>query len=130
MADRDGAGFGDLGVSVAADVCHHGSVSNRTWRLNGEWLDLGFNVHSRFRPGFAEIELLLEADPEFGGGSEVAAESQGGVRRDGAATADDGGDTAVRDLQIHREAVLGDAQRFEKLRLRDLAGVGIAMRWG
>ena len=66
----------------------------------GKRHDLGFDGGPGFGACLAEVEFLLEADPEFGTGSEVAAEPQRGVRGDGAAAANDGGDAAVRDFKI------------------------------
>ena len=95
---------------------------------HGERLDLGFDFAAGFGASLAEVIFLLEADPEFRAGSEVAAQAQGGVGRNGPATADDGGHAAVRDLEIHGEPVLGDTHRLEEFALENFAGMGKAQR--
>jgi hypothetical protein len=84
---------------------------------------LGVDGFSEFFVGFSEVEFLLEAEPESGGGAEVAAEAEGGIRRDRASAVNEGGDAAVWDFEVDGEAVLGDSKWVEKLGLQNFAGV-------
>lgn len=93
-------------------------------RSDGEWHDLRFDLRTGFCSRLAEVEFLLESNPEFSAGSEVAAEVECGIRGDRPAATDDGGHTAVGDFQIHGKTVSGDFHRFEKLGLKDFAGMG------
>lgn len=72
---------------------------------------------------FAKIVFVLEADPEFGTGAKISTEAQGGVWCDRTVSTDDGCDTAVGNIEIDRETVLGDAQWLKELGANDFSRV-------
>lgn len=74
--------------------------------------------------GFAQVEFLLQTNPELRTRAEITTQAQGSVGCDRPATMHDGGHPAVRNLQGKGQTVLGDSHGFEKLFLKNLPGMG------
>jgi hypothetical protein len=72
---------------------------------------------------FAKIVFVLKSDPEFGAGAKISAETKGGVWCDRTVSTDDGRDTAMGNIEIDRQTILGDAQWLKKLGANDFTGV-------
>ena len=70
-----------------------------------------------------QIVFVLKADPEFGTGASISAEAQGSVRGDGAATVNDGRDTAMGNVEINDETLLSEAQWGEEFGTNDFSRV-------
>ena len=70
-----------------------------------------------------EIEEVLEVQPELSIGLEVARQAQGGVRGNASALMHNLADTRRRHVQLKRQPVDGEAERFHEVLAQDLAGM-------
>ena len=67
------------------------------------------------RFGTPEVESRLQVEPERGRGAEIAAQSQGGFRRDGSLAAQDGSDPVGRHAQRTSQRVGGEIEVFHPI---------------
>lgn len=109
---------GVFGISGRRSGVRAGGKSSASKRM-----DFRFDGGAGGCADFAKIVFVLESDPEFGAGAKITAETKGSVWSDRTVPTDDGCDTAMGNIQIDGEAVLGDAQWLKELGANDFSGV-------
>jgi hypothetical protein len=72
-----------------------------------QWMNLVFDPLAKFLAGAPKIVFLLQTEPEIRTISEVTGKAECGVRRDGAASRNNGSNSAMRDTRIDGETILG-----------------------
>ncbi len=82
--------------------------------------DFGGGVRT---PGNFQIVEVLQVQPEFGIGIEVAGEAQSGVRSDAAALVNDFPNACGGDMEIQRQLVHREAERLHEILEEDFARV-------
>ena len=70
-----------------------------------------------------DVKAGLNAEPEFGRGSEIPAQSQGCVRSNGSLLAYQALNARARHMQSRSQRVRGDAKRLQIFLAQDLPGM-------
>jgi hypothetical protein len=104
-------------------VCASGRADLVGQPEDSSGMDLPLNFYRCTRTSFdLEVEEVLQVEPELRIRIEVARQPQGGVRRDAATLVHDLTYARCRHVEVERQLVDREAERFHKVLAKHLAG--------